>query len=431
VNEDWGPGQLIATWNKNCILCHSTGGYPGWKPGHDALELTQVSELGIACEMCHGRGEEHVRKMESLASRPSATDSQASPDELLIENPKRMSAQASVDVCGRCHSHSQHPPETFSIGHPFQPGMELASKVRFLTEPQDEEGARRYWSDGTSCSGGREYNGVIASKCFTQGDMTCLSCHSMHKSDPAGQLAAGSNSNDACYQCHESYRDKLAEHTHHPVSSSGSLCYNCHMPYTSFALLKAIRSHRIVSPRVKSTTFNSQPNACNLCHLDKTLAWTGERLTEWYDQPEPELNDDDRNISAGVVWMLRGDPLQRSIAAWHLKYPPAKEAAGSDWMAPFAAELLDDDYAGVRWVAGLSIRTLPGFDDFEYQFDGQDDGRAEARESALKIWSASKPSGDSSAVREQLLQVGPRELQSDAVKRLIGERDTRQMRLVE
>ena len=34
-----------------------------------------------------------------------------------------------------------------------------------------------------------------------------------------------------------------------------------------------------------------RPNACNLCHLDRTLAWTAKHLEGWYGFAPPELND--------------------------------------------------------------------------------------------------------------------------------------------
>ena len=56
---------------------------------------------------------------------------------------------------------------------------------------------------------------------------------------------------------------------------------NCHMPYTAYALFKGIRSHQIDSPSAKMTLRGGRPNACNQCHLDKTLQWTAERLEAW------------------------------------------------------------------------------------------------------------------------------------------------------
>src|SRR5438445_2558555 len=113
------------------------------------------------------------------------------------------------------------------------------------------------------------------------GRMKCLSCHTMHHCKPHFQLGKGMETNDACYQCHDSYRQRLTEHTHHAAESSGSLCHNCHMPYQVYSLLTTHRTHRISVPRVRDSLGTGKPHACNLCHLDKSLGWTQEQLSMW------------------------------------------------------------------------------------------------------------------------------------------------------
>ncbi len=54
--------------------------------------------------------------------------------------------------------------------------------------------------------------------------------------------------------------------------------YNVHMPHTLYGLLKAERRLEIDSPTVAAGVYAGRPNACNLCHLDQTLAWAAERL---------------------------------------------------------------------------------------------------------------------------------------------------------
>ena len=92
----------------------------------------------------------------------------------------------------------------------------------------------------------------------------------------------------------------VAAHTRHGADSAGSSCYNCHMPYTTYGLLKTIRSHTIGSPTVKESVESGRPNACNLCHLDKTLAWTGDALARWYGTPAVALNEDERSVAASL-----------------------------------------------------------------------------------------------------------------------------------
>ncbi len=62
--------------------------------------------------------------------------------------------------------------------------------------------------------------------------------------------------------------------------------------------------------------------ACNLCHLDKTLEWTGQNLAAWYKIPVEELSPEDKSIAASVLWALKGDAGQRALIAWHMGWQP-------------------------------------------------------------------------------------------------------------
>ena len=163
-------------------------------------------------------------------------------------------------------------------------------------------------------------------------------------------------------------RANLTAHTHHAANSAGSSCYNCHMPYTTYGLLKTIRSHTVGSPSVTESVETGRPNACNLCHLDKTLAWTAEALESWYRRRGSPLGADEQNVAASLLWLLQGDAGQRAIVAQAMAWPPAQQASGTDWMAPHLAQLLDDPYDAVRFVAARSMRTLPGFSGFTFDF---------------------------------------------------------------
>ena len=89
---------------------------------------------------------------------------------------------------------------------------------------------------------------------------------------------------------------------------------NCHMPHTTYALFKAIRSHQISSPNVRASAQFGTPNACNLCHLDKTLAWTQDHLKQNYGQAEVSLSADDKMTSAALLWILNGHAAQRACS---------------------------------------------------------------------------------------------------------------------
>src|SRR2546430_17615493 len=98
------------------------------------------------------------------------------------------------------------------------------------------------------------------------------------------------------------------------------------MPNTTFGLLHAMRSHQVSSPTVHESIAYGRPNACNLCHLDRTLAWTAEKLHEWHNQPGPNLSQDDQTIAAAVQWIVKGDAGQRVLMAWGFGWEPAQKS---------------------------------------------------------------------------------------------------------
>ena len=376
------PALGHQVWNGKCIHCHSVAGQPGLDHRINHFTQTRMAEPGIACEACHGPCAEHASQNSNPARRYQLHFSEAG--DATVKNPARLSQELSAQACGACHSHYEYdqgnPANDKNIvtGREHRPGIDLRERLRFLTSEDEtvfrdgveEITVSRFWDDGTCRSGGREYNGMVASACYINGNMTCLSCHAMHGPNPDGQLRPNMSDNQMCGQCHTDIATNVAAHSHHAADSSGSNCMNCHMPYTSFALLKGIRSHKVDSPSARQFGRNRKLNACNLCHLDQTLAWTADKLQAWYDvnteTTDPTAattegaHDDHDNISAAVRWLLKGDAGQRVISAWHMKWPPAREVSGTDWMTPYLTHTLNDPYAAVRFNAagalGLSFR---------------------------------------------------------------------------
>ena len=116
---------------------------------------------------------------------------------------------------------------------------------------------------------------------------------------------------------------------------------NCHMPHTSFGLFTAMRSHRVDSPNAATSAKTGRPNACNLCHLDRTLTQTAADLERWYGQPVPApMPPEHEGLAASMVWLLTGDAVVRSITAWHMGWQPALDASGRGWQAPVLAATL-------------------------------------------------------------------------------------------
>ncbi len=446
---------ILGDWNQGCIRCHSTHG----RARIDARGNvdSHVGEFGIACESCHGPAEQHVignqapwRRYRHLLT----DDSDAS-----IVNPKRLSPRRSSQVCGQCHGilstySDQGKLEDYVKGPAYRPGDELTA-TRLIDSYQSRDHPRmretlaedphyldfRFWSDGMVRVSGREYNGLIETPCHERGEMSCLSCHSMHISadDPRSvkewaddQLKPGMDGDLACIQCHETYATNPREHTRHAPESSGSRCYNCHMPHTTYGLLKAIRSHQVDSPSVATSLATGRPNACNLCHLDRSLGWTAEHLARWYGTPIPELSEDEKTTSAALLWLLTGDAGQRALIAWSMGWQTARESSGEDWLPPFLALLLNDPYEAVRFIARRSLRRLPGFEEFDYDFIGDPGERLEARARAIEIWSR-MGEGEAGGRRhgEEVLIDSRGGLRMDAIGALLKRRNNRPLELHE
>jgi hypothetical protein len=162
------------------------------------------------------------------------------------------------------------------------------------------------------------------------------------------------------------------------------------MPHTTYGLLKAIRSHQISSPDVGASVRTGRPNACNLCHLDRTLAWTAEQLQRGYGIAPPALDEQQRTLAASVLWSLRGDAGQRALLAWAFGWEPARRASDADFVAPLLGELLDDPYDAVRYIAERSLRRRPGFERFVYDFVPPPETRPPAAPRVLAAWSSTR-----------------------------------------
>ena len=433
-------------WNMNCIRCHTTGPQP--KPNKAAQRFeSQVADLGISCEACHGPGQQHVDRQISLAAMPDKDRRQALASKpLSIIQPADLDHKRSTQVCGSCHGMKwfDKSENWTEEGFSYRPGDDL-SKTTPIIQPSKANEQKWlkpvleknpeilddfFWKDGKIRVTGREYNGLLESPCHQLGTMSCVSCHSMHKSNPNDQLARGMRTNQACLQCHKEMSDDISAHTLHAANSAGSNCYNCHMPHTSYGLLKAIRSHTIETPDIETTLKTGRPNACNLCHLDKTLDWTAEHLAKRTKKPKTNVPNIHKTTAASVVWLLNGDAGQRAIAAWHMGWEPALLASGTSWQTPILADSLNDPYSAVRYIANKAILKQPGFDSFKFDFVADDAELLEKQKKAMEIWLNSEKNNPPTPSGAVLLNdEGLR--QKKKVKDLINTRNNRSMRLRE
>ena len=442
-------------WNGACLDCHVTLGQSRFVAGNKWD--SQVAEFGIACEACHSEGREHIeRNRNPLRRFKIHLTTRSDPT---VTNPANLKGLESGLACGQCHSvwafNGMEDKIDFNRHGPaFRPGAaDLAQ--RFVVQPKATDHTEqkdsilrkepdffhnRFWGDGMIRVTGREFNGIQASPCFRGGDFSCISCHELHLDSPGqtdaktwartAQLKPKMDSDSACLQCHKDMAGRLVAHTHHPAESSGSRCYNCHMPRTTFGLLRAMRSHQVSLPTVQESIAYGRPNACNLCHLDQTLEWAAQHLHAWYNQPVPELSEDDRTIAASVQWLLKGDAGQRALVAWGMGWESAQKIAGRDWLYPYLIFTLTDSYAAVRFDAWKSLQTLPGFSDFPFIYTAPDQTLHEAATRAYEKWRREVRNANAVYRPETAIDSNGR-FRQDVVERLRRARDEKPIFLAE
>ena len=250
-----------------CDGCHSVD--------YD-IATKKVSEWNVGCEKCHGPGSAHVE-------RPVAST---------ILNPARFDYVHASDTCIQCHSQGRPPKNPIEgkyydwpVG--FHVGLNLADFWE-LEEHKLGELSFTHFPDGTAHKNRMQGNDFVTSLMYARG-VTCSNCHDPHGTDNPGIVRE--KGNGLCLGCHGPnaqngpHAATIEQHTHHAAGSAGSECIACHMPKIAETLGDVmVRSHtfRFVWPTQTDTM--KIPNACNLCHTDKTTAWATEALRSWADR---------------------------------------------------------------------------------------------------------------------------------------------------
>jgi predicted CXXCH cytochrome family protein len=123
---------------------------------------------------------------------------------------------------------------------------------------------------------------------YTHG-VACFTCHDSHGTENSALLRKPAN--ELCLDCHGPnapngpHTATIEEHTHHKAGSPGSECIVCHMPKIAQTLGDVnVRSHtfRFISPATAEAL--KIPNACNVCHADKSAKWATDVLNSWRER---------------------------------------------------------------------------------------------------------------------------------------------------
>jgi len=331
----------------------------------------------VACEACQGPGAEHSARNHSPLRRYALQlSARADPS---IRNPARMSGQRSAQVCGRCHGQriSAEVGRFLRHGDPFVPGDDLSQRSEPLWRETTQNGqtglfAPRFWNDGTARLTAYEFQGYLQSPCARDERFSCESCHAMHRGDPRGPLRPDRLGDAACTQCHAALAgaDALRAHSHHAPDGPGARCASCHMPALVYGLVDVRISHRIESPDPALQARDARPDACTLCHVDRTRAWAAQVSERWYGRRTvssvPDAVPAPRSELARLPEVTRalfgGDPIERAIAAHALGRATAQAAPEQRRRAlgALARVLSDDAYPAVRRIAERSLRRRLG-----------------------------------------------------------------------
>jgi predicted CXXCH cytochrome family protein len=261
-------------WNHRCIDCHTTAGSIGFHEVSQEYNTTYVDD-GAACEACHGPGSDHVK-----AARAGDVTAGA------IVNPGDLSAAGSMEICASCHALSLPFESRWGGNRPYRPGDDWSQAYLPLLRPTEEGSfARLTHADHTPAAGVMEYQGLIQSRCYLEGNARCTTCHNSHGGgDHLLKTAAGGSA--LCADCHAKEVAAGEAHTHHPAGRPGSNCIDCHMPTDIKALGTRLASHAIDVPLPVNNVEFGIPDACSLCHGDRGVDWADARYRELWGDPE-------------------------------------------------------------------------------------------------------------------------------------------------
>jgi tetratricopeptide (TPR) repeat protein len=286
----WEKFGSATSYQAICAVCH-TSQLRNVKGGGFEPDNLKFKEAGINCEMCHGPSLQHV------VDRSMGNHQPKQPLDPPVDF-HDVGNRDFVRICGQCHMQS-------AIRTPGPAGeLNYLPTDRFFTDslriPFGDFSRKGFYKDGRFRQTTFIVEALERSQCFRKGQVSCGTCHDPHAH---GQQDFDQQDHDAatnpasvkfrdqpdlmCVGCHNGFQSDtgLAAHTHHLAKSEGSRCVSCHMPRIMDALLFEARTHQIDDiPNAEMTQrFGQQesPNACLLCHNDKSSQWLVQQLLAW------------------------------------------------------------------------------------------------------------------------------------------------------
>jgi hypothetical protein len=195
-----GVANFDRTITPRCLECHATAFTTiadARRPNRFASDPAPV--LGLTCEKCHTSGRTHVQR-ERSALHPVLPRA--------IVEPARLSRQRQIEACALCHGGVGEPKRA---SFTYVPGTSLRDHLEIRPAAPNEVDVH-----------GNQVALLARSRCFRASEMTCSTCHDVHRTqrDPV-QLSG------RCLDCHTPRKCGL-----YPARGQQIVgrCADCHMP---------------------------------------------------------------------------------------------------------------------------------------------------------------------------------------------------------
>ncbi len=243
--------DAMYAFNTGCYSCHISQLSTNFDLSTDTYH-TSWREPGINCETCHGPGGEHIRIFKNLKNGEK-------PKDIGLVVTSTFTQQQNTDACATCHS------KMIPITPSYMPGEKYFDNYN-LTTLEDPD----FYPDGRSLGENYTLTGWMMNPCVEESDLNCVTCHTS-----SGRDRNKDNPNNTCLQCHEDKAENIQAHTGH-TEEAGLTCLSCHMPKRQFVGRFLRSDHSFRPPMPEATIKFGSPNACNLCHTDKTPEWANK-----------------------------------------------------------------------------------------------------------------------------------------------------------
>jgi hypothetical protein len=250
------------TANKECIECHATGVDVRYDRAAHTWS-TELTDAGVACEACHGPGALHGETK----------------DKRDIVRPDHIDKELALAICARCHGPREPLFPLLDAKDQFRPGERYDARYQALVLTDGTARSGEYFADGRPSSSTFETQALLQSRCYRIGGATCLTCHTAPHAEAHGdtELKPGPR-DEACRTCHAAIAAEGSAHTHHRKAT----CLDCHMPKVLTGVLDTFADHSIDVPNIPNTIAHGVPNACGVCHRDKSTATLSTALDSWW-----------------------------------------------------------------------------------------------------------------------------------------------------